>query len=196
MGFFLRMTVLADSKKDLRKEAERHRNSLGRAAENSNQAVKLFMETVRPRMDQVVALYYPKGSELDTLPLLRELTRHNVRCALPIVDKGVRLLRFALWNEGEALETGVYKLSQPPASAQAIEPDIVVVPLLAYDRRCHRLGYGAGHYDETLRMLRQKKNIMAIGWAYAGQEIPVLPNEPYDEKLDCVITPDGVLFAG
>ncbi len=183
-------------KKTLRGEAKARRDAIDPAHMEPERAVKLFLDTVRPRQDQIVALYHPTGSEFDTLPLLQALTQHGVKCALPIVEKGQRLLRFALWNEGEALETGVYRLSQPLASAPSVDPDIVVVPLLAFDRRCHRLGYGAGHYDETLHALRAKKEIVAVGLAYVAQEVPLLPDGPHDEKLDCIVTPESVLFAG
>lgn len=183
-------------KKTLRAEAKARRDAIDTECAEPERAVRLFMDTIRPRPGQVVALYYSTGSEFDTLPLLQTLTRHSIPCGLPIVDKGQRLLRFALWNEGEALETGVYKLSQPLASAPTVDPDIVVVPLLAFDRRCHRLGYGAGHYDETLHNLRARKEIVAVGLAYAEQEVPFLPDDPHDEKLDCIVTPEGVLFAG
>jgi 5-formyltetrahydrofolate cyclo-ligase len=183
-------------KTTLRAEAKARRDAIDPVSADPERAVRLFMETIRPGPDQVVALYHPKGSEFDTLPLLQALTRHSIKCALPIVDKGQRRLRFALWNEGEALETGIYRLSQPLASAPVVDPDIVVVPLLAFDRRCHRLGYGAGHYDETLHTLRARKEIMAVGLAYAAQEVSLLPDDSHDEKLDCIVTPEGVLFTG
>ncbi len=91
------------------------------------------------------------------------------------------------------METGVLKILVPLASAPEVEPDVLLVPLLAFDKAGYRLGYGGGFYDATLAMLRAKKTITAIGVAYSGQEVADVPHEAHDMKLDYVMTEKGIV---
>ena len=94
---------------------------------------------------------------------------------------------------GDKLAAGAMGIMEPVAKAPLVEPDVLLVPLLAFDSRGYRLGYGAGYYDRTLTELRQRKKILAIGIAYAGQEVPEVPIESHDARLDKIATETKVL---
>ncbi len=187
---------MSESKDVLRAEALRHRVMMDPREEDPDGACDVFFEHIKPKADQVVATYWPKEKEFDPYAILERLQKNGHICGLPVVQKDGIELKFARWSEGESLETGPYDVMQPLISEQTqwIEPDIVIVPLLAFDRRGYRLGYGGGYYDATLRALREKKEITAVGVAYAQQACLFnLPVEDHDEKLDWVITPNEAL---
>ncbi len=180
---------MSDSKQVLRAEAKRHRARMDPASEDMDAAVSLFLDNIKPAADQVVAAYWPKGREFDTGPILEQLLGREITCALPIVQKDSRILKFACWDESIELKKGTFGIMEPDSESW-IEPDIVIVPMLAFDRRGGRLGYGGGYYDATLKALREKKDIIAVGVAYAQQAcLFSLPLEPHDERLDWIITP-------
>ena len=108
--------------------------------------------------------------------------------ALPVVIARDHALIFRAWHPDEALVRGSYGIFQPSSDAPEIDPDIVLVPLAAFDRAGHRIGYGRGYYDRTLQNLRAVKKITVIGIAFAVQEIDIVPRLPHDEQLDCVLT--------
>jgi 5-formyltetrahydrofolate cyclo-ligase len=100
------------------------------------------------------------------------------------------------WDFGAPLVRGQWGIREPEVGAEDVAPDIVITPLAAFDRRGYRIGYGAGYYDMTLRSLRAQKPVRAIGIAFALQEIDRVPDMPYDERLDFVLTERGLLAAG
>ena len=100
------------------------------------------------------------------------------------------------WRPGEALEAGRYGIPVPLASAREVLPDVLFVPLAAYDRRGFRLGYGAGYYDGSLAVLRRQKTVVAVGVAFSIQEVESVPTEPHDQRLDAVITEHGLMTFG
>jgi 5-formyltetrahydrofolate cyclo-ligase len=188
---------MSESKETLREEARRHRARIDPASEDSEQAAMYFFDVIKPDVRQTVAAYWPKEGEFDISPVLERLLEGGYTCALPVLKKGDKELRFARWAEDMPLETGPYGISQPVISAatEFILPDIVIVPLLAFDRRGLRLGYGGGYYDRALRSLRQEKKITAVGICYAQQAVLFnLPAEDHDEKLDWVVTPQGAHY--
>jgi len=202
-GFFYRFTTYAMtllSKETLRLEAQRHRDRIELLGQNEDpeHACALFFETIKPAPGQNVALYWPKGKEFDTGAIIERLLKEGIGCALPVMatDRDDKVLRFARWDESVALVEGPFKVMQPVVdeATKWITPDIIVVPLLAFDRRGQRLGYGGGYYDATLAALRaQKPDLIAAGVAYAQQAVLFnLPAEPHDQKLDWVITPQKV----
>ncbi|WP_435641690.1 5-formyltetrahydrofolate cyclo-ligase [Micavibrio aeruginosavorus] len=187
---------MTDNPKDsMRREAKRHRDRIDLVDGDADAAADLFMETIAPKPGQIIALYWPKGREFDTLPLMERLLAAGIICALPVVMKDEWLLRFVAWGDGDALVDGPYGLKQPPIDANTafIDPDIFIVPLLAFDQRGNRLGYGGGYYDETLRHYRDMKDVIAVGYGYAEQAVLFnLPVEDHDQKLDYMITPRTV----
>lgn len=135
-----------------------------------------------------IAGYYPIKGEIDVLPLLEVLHGQGITCALPVVPKQGHLLHFRRWHPGMKLALDKFGIGEPPESAQEIVPDVVLVPLLAYDKDNHRIGYGGGYYDATIRALRQQNPVLhTIGCAYAWQKKSDLPVTANDARLDKVI---------
>ncbi len=136
----------------------------------------------------IVSGYSPIRSEIDPVPLMRALAGQGARLALPAVMARGKSLAFRAWSANDRLMLGALGILEPsPAAAETI-PDIMLVPLAAFDRAGHRIGYGAGHYDHTLAHLRKVKPIAAIGLAFAVQEIEAVPALPHDVALDYVLT--------
>jgi 5-formyltetrahydrofolate cyclo-ligase len=136
----------------------------------------------------VVAGYAPIRSEIDPVPLMQSLARQGAALAMPAIARPDAALAFRAWKQGEALVPGAFGISEPSATAAEVVPDIVLVPLVAFDRAGHRIGYGAGYYDRTLEALRRHKTLVAVGLAFTVQEIPQVPALPHDVRLDYVLT--------
>jgi len=143
---------------------------------------------------QVFALYHAAGSELDPTPLRARLPAGHV--ALPVATSRQGALVFRLHKTGEALVPDALGIPAPNLSAEPALPDVVVAPLLAFDRRGGRLGQGGGHYDRTIANLRRMKTVFVVGLAYAGQELPEIPMEPHDQRLDAILTETEYLEFG
>ena len=139
------------------------------------------------------ALYHPTGSEMDPRPLLPLLHRAGARPALPAACARDEVLVFRLWDEAVRLSPDAFGIPAPPAMAPRLEPDLVITPVLGFDRAGRRLGQGAGHYDRTLAKLRAQKPVFVIGLAFSGQEVDTLPDEPHDERLDAILTETGYI---
>jgi 5-formyltetrahydrofolate cyclo-ligase len=132
-----------------------------------------------------IAGYIPIGSEANPTALLIEARNAGCEIALPHVVSRAAPMRFLKWSIGEALEDGPFGLKQPPADAQAVEPDVILVPLVAFDRRMYRLGQGAGHYDRALSVLPDS---LPIGVAWSVQLADHLPADPWDVPLHAILT--------
>jgi 5-formyltetrahydrofolate cyclo-ligase len=145
------------------------------------------------RSFRTVAGYWPMRSEMDIRPLLSLLADTGRDVALPVVLGPGQPLEFRRWRPGNALSAGRFGTEHPAAEAKILDPDVLLVPLLAFDIRHHRLGYGAGFYDRTLAALRARKPILAIGVAYSVQGIDELPADGWDQALDLVLTEDGIV---
>jgi 5-formyltetrahydrofolate cyclo-ligase len=179
------------SKDSIRHEALLHRDRIDPRSEDPDEAAANFMQSIRPEKDKIIGLYWPKAREFDCLPLLHDLLRGGWECALPVIEKGSRILKFAAWREDDPLEQGPFGIMQPAVNEKTrwLDPDIVVIPYLAFDRHGHRIGYGGGYYDATLRHCRSIKQILAVGYGYAQQTVLFnLPADMHDEKLDWVVT--------
>ena len=143
-----------------------------------------------------VSAFHPYRSEIDTRPLLGRLAGEGWTTALPVVIAQGWPLKFRRWLPGEPLVKDNMGIEIPRLGEPEVEPDVLIVPLLAFDRNGYRLGYGGGYYDRTLATLRTKKRIIAIGAAYSTQEVETVPHESYDEKLDFVMTERGIITCG
>jgi 5-formyltetrahydrofolate cyclo-ligase len=141
----------------------------------------------------IVSGFSPLKDELDPIPLMRRLVDKGARLALPAVAGRGQPLVIRAWAFGEPLAAGVWGIREPLPQAPAVEPDILIVPLLAFDRQGHRVGYGAGYYDMTINELRARKPIVAVGIAFALQEIEAVPFTPRDARLDLVLTEREVI---
>jgi 5-formyltetrahydrofolate cyclo-ligase len=136
----------------------------------------------------IISGYSPIRSEIDPMPLLRALAAQGARLALPAVMARGKSLAFRAWSPDDRLMLGPLGIPEPSPAAAEVIPDIMLVPLAAFDRAGHRIGYGAGHYDFTLAHLRKTKAIAAIGVAFAAQEIALVPALQHDVALDYVLT--------
>ena len=141
----------------------------------------------------VVSGFMPMKSEINPLPLLKRLAAEGAKLALPVVAGRGKPLIMRAWEFGGPLEAGVWGIRQPKAEAPEIDPDILIVPLAAFDRAGHRIGYGAGYYDMTITRLRGIKPVVAIGIGFAAQEIPRVPATERDARLDLVLTEHEVI---
>ncbi|MGA9865357.1 MAG: 5-formyltetrahydrofolate cyclo-ligase [Acetobacteraceae bacterium] len=144
-----------------------------------------------PAPGMTVAGFWPMGHEIDIRPLLLALHGRGHPVVLPVTGRRGERLVFRLWQPGETLIAERFGTHRP--SGEARDPDLLLVPLLAFDRAGHRLGYGGGFYDRTLAALPAA---FALGCAYAAQEVACVPAGPGDERLDAVATEDGVIQCG
>ena len=148
-----------------------------------------FLPPLQPTA--VVAGFASLPDEFRIWPLLRRLHAAGVHLAMPVMQgKGKRLI-FRRWKPGDAMDSGVWGISEPKSDSPAIEPDILLVPLLAVDSAGWRLGYGGGFYDRTLRAVRAAKPVAAVGLGFDQQQIDAVPHVDYDERLDWVLLPSG-----
>lgn len=126
--------------------------------------------------------------EADPSVLMQYLAGRGHRLVLPQVrGKGTALV-FRRWQPGAPLVAGVFGTREPPDSAPEEIPDVLLVPLLAFDRQGYRLGYGGGYYDRTLMKLRASRRPLAIGLAFDGQEVAAVPHDDFDQRLDMILT--------
>jgi 5-formyltetrahydrofolate cyclo-ligase len=184
----------ADRKAELRRAALARRDALPpteRAQAAETIAARAFPLAVAGGV--VVSGYMPMKSEINPLPLLRKLAAAGARLALPVVAGPGKPLIMRAWSFGEPLVAGVWGIRQPPAQAPTTEPDILIVPLLAFDRAGHRIGYGAGYYDMTIAAARARRAVSAVGIAFAAQEVEAVPASARDEPLDLVLTEREVI---
>jgi 5-formyltetrahydrofolate cyclo-ligase len=186
--------TLSDTKAAIRREALARRDALPpglRQAAAEAIARGDFPLDIKPGV--LVSGFSSIGSEINPLPLMRRLAERGARLALPVVIGRGRTLVLRAWAFGEPLGKGVWGIREPRPEAAEVDPDIVLVPLAAFDRTGHRIGYGAGYYDLTLAGLRSRKPIVAVGLAYAAQEIAAVPATARDARLDLVLTEREVI---
>jgi 5-formyltetrahydrofolate cyclo-ligase len=177
------------AKSELRKVALAQRDA-SPAAERMAAAEAIAARTfpVTVTSGAIVSGFMPLNSEISPLPLMRKLSDVGVRLALPVVVGRGLPLSMRAFTFGDALVKGVWGIRVPPPEAPEVAPDVLLVPLLAFDRNGNRLGYGAGYYDMTIAALRAKKPVVAVGIAFAAQEVDVVPTTPRDARLDLVLT--------
>ncbi len=188
------MTELTEIKAEARVVAAKIRKSAhDLAKEEAPRQLASHQFPVEPTaMRKVVSAFFPYKSEIDARLLLGKLAGEGWTTCLPIVIAPREPLVFRRWLPGEPTIPGVWGIPRPTCEAPVVEPDVLLVPLMAFDRKGYRLGYGGGFYDRTLELLRAKKPILAIGIAYAAQEVDSVPRGPHDQPLDFVMTEKGV----
>lgn len=138
-----------------------------------------------------VAGYWPIADEADVVPLLTAMAERGTTVCLPVVVAKASPLEFRRWLPGDDLVPGPHGTAHPGKAAPLVTPTLLLVPLLAFDRRGGRLGYGGGYYDRTLAALRQQGSVLAVGIAYRAQEFPELPLDAFDQRLDWIVTEFG-----
>ena len=185
---------IEDAKAVLRREALARRDALPRelrAAAAEAIAARPFPLAIEP--GAAVSGFMPMKSEINPVPLMRKLADAGATLALPVVAGKGKPLIMRAWSLGEPLASGVWGIREPKPEAPEVFPDILIVPLLAFDRRGHRIGYGAGYFDMTIAALRARKPVVAAGIAFAAQEIAEVPTTPRDARLDLVLTEREVI---
>lgn len=135
-----------------------------------------------------VSGFWPYRTEIDVMPLMSRLKDNGLNLCLPVVVEMDQPLIFRAWSPGDVTEAGQWDIPVPLESAGEVTPDILLVPMLAFDRRGFRLGYGGGFYDRTLEKLRGAGTVTAIGVAYHGQEVGAVVRGVNDQPLDAVLT--------
>jgi len=181
-------------KEQLRREAMARRDALppdARQAAAEAIAARQFPLAIMPGM--IVSGFMSLKNEINPLPLMRKLAGQGARLALPVVAGRGKPLIMREWVFGEPLVAGVWGIREPKPEAAVVDPDILLVPLLAFDRAGHRIGYGAGYYDLTLTQLRARNPVIAVGLAFAAQEVAAVPATPRDARLGLVLTEREVL---
>ena len=156
-------------------------------AGGQGQAAELLADWLAPLRGRVLSGYMPIRSEIDPLPAM---AAHDGPVCVPVIVAPGEPLRFREWGPGCPLTEGPFG-ARVPAEGAWLEPEVLIVPLLAFDRRGFRLGYGGGFYDRTLERLRARHPVTAVGFAFAAQELPEVPTEPTDQPLDAILTETG-----
>jgi 5-formyltetrahydrofolate cyclo-ligase len=185
---------IAAAKADLRRTLPEKRDALPpatRAAAAATLAARGL--PVEVPAGACVSGYSPLKSEISPVPLMRRLADAGAQLALPAIVGRGHPLTMRSWAFGVRLGTGQWGIREPKPEAPEVFPDFLIVPLLAFDRAGYRLGYGAGYYDMTIARLRKMKRIVAMGVAFAAQEIETVPKNSFDQKLDFVLTEREVI---
>ena len=153
----------------------------------AQQVFEAFFRHIPIPAGAVIAGYWPIRGEIDDMPILRELAQKGYACTLPyVVGEGMPLV-FRAWDETTQMIPGRYGIPEP-ATDKALLPDIILVPMAAFDTKKHRLGYGAGFYDRTISYLNGIKPVLAVGLAFEEQKYDTLPAGDRDVKMDIIMT--------
>jgi len=135
--------------------------------------------------------YFPVNYEVDDLEILKEFAKKNYQISLPVIKKNFNM-DFYKWSFDDPLKINQYGIPEPN-SKKLIYPDVILVPLVAFDNNLNRLGYGGGYYDRVIKKLSKKKKILKIGLAFSIQKINNVPVTRYDKKLDHIVTDKYIL---
>ena len=187
------LATIQDAKAALRAKAGRRRAGLDPAGRVAG--ARRVAAAGLPFLDlgscRVIAGYRAIGEEFEPLPLLEMLFEEGHTIALPVVEAPGKPLVFRRWQPDDRLEVGAFDVPVPTSDKPRLEPDLLLVPMLTFDRLGYRLGYGAGFYDRTLASLRAGRPVVAVGLAFAEQEVDAVPHDAFDERLDWIVTPNG-----
>jgi len=157
-------------------------------ARGQGQAAEILADYLSAQAGAVLSGYMPMRSEIDPLPAM---AAHRGVVGVPVIPGPAMALRFREWTPGCALVAGDFG-ALIPAEGAWVEPAVLIVPMLAFDARGYRLGYGGGFYDRTLEGLRARRPTLAVGFAFAAQEVDEVPIDAFDQQLDVVVTEEGV----
>jgi 5-formyltetrahydrofolate cyclo-ligase len=181
------------SKTDLRARMRTLRKALAIAAPTAAERAAALLPLERLPAFAAFSGYHAVGSELDPSPLIRRLAATGAMLALPVALAPGEALAFRAWDPRDRLVPDAVGVPAPPPSAPGLHPDLVITPLLAFDRKGGRLGQGGGYYDRTLETLRGGRRVFVLGLAYAGQEIEAMDLDDHDQRLDAILTETGYI---
>ena len=183
------ITETPSSKAALRTAALALRDALPAAARQAAaEAIATRPFPLKIAAGVIVSGFAPMKTEINPIPLMRKLADAGAQLALPVMQGRGKPLIMRAWKFGDAFVSGQWGIREPVPDAAEVVPDILIVPLACFDRSGHRIGYGAGYYDMTINALRAKKKVVAVGIAFAAQEIPQVPATERDARLDFVLT--------
>jgi len=186
------MRDMAAQKQAVRDVAMAARKAAHEAAKGAGEAACAhlldWLETAT--LPRVVSAYMPIHSELDVRPAMQALHARGIQICLPVIIGKDQPLRFRAWTPDTPMQRGVFG-ARIPQSGVWLRPDLLLCPLLAFDRLGQRMGYGGGFYDRSIAALKAEKPVQALGYAYAAQEVDAVPHEATDQPLDGVITERG-----
>jgi 5-formyltetrahydrofolate cyclo-ligase len=154
-----------------------------------NQIIKILKKEKISK--KIIGGYYPVNFEIDDLVLLRKFKNNKFNISLPVIKKDFQM-DFYTWSFSEPLKINKYGIPEPEAK-NIVYPDVLLIPLVAFDKNLNRLGYGGGYYDRIIKKLSKKKNIIKIGLALSVQKIDKVPINAYDQKLDYIITNKNII---
>jgi 5-formyltetrahydrofolate cyclo-ligase len=180
----------------LRSRLRAVRRRLAAETPDAGERAAMLLPVRRLPRYRVFSLYVPQGSEIDPMPLHARLYEHGSHITLPAAADRASPLAFRLWERGLRLEPDAFGVPAPAPVMPELIPDLIVAPVLGFDRRGHRLGQGAGHYDRTIANLRATRPVFVLGLAFSGQEVEELPAEPHDERLDAILTETEYIEVG
>lgn len=184
---------MSDEKKELRAAAtQRRKEAFDLHGEDASRKLAAHgLEFLNLAPSAIVSGFLAIREEINPEPLMADLHAKGHKLALPVMEgKGLPLI-MRLWAPGDEMMTVKWGIVEPLPDKPAVDPDVLIVPLLAFDKRGYRLGYGGGFYDRTLARLRAVKPVITVGVAYDEQEVDVVPTDVYDQQLDWMLTPSG-----
>ena len=188
------ITSISDQKTELRNAALARRDAMPadeRQLAADALAARPFPLAIAP--GTIVSGFMPLKSEINPLPLMKRLADAGARLALPAIAGRGKPLTMRAYAFGDDLARGQWGIREPRPEQPEVSPDVLIVPLACFDRAGQRIGYGAGYYDMTIHRLRAMKKVVAIGVAFARQEIAEVPATERDERLDLVLTENGTI---
>ncbi len=183
-------------KKAIRPKAYATRKLISMLCPNAGyDAARNFLKYFKPSIKDKIALYWPMGYELDTRPLISSLDDSNISLGLPLIQPEQNLL-FKKWFPNQPLKTSEFGTLSPYSSSATLLPNIIVVPIVAFDIKGNRLGRGGGHYDRTYAHLEKlNTNFLYVGFAYSKQCIDKVPSSSHDLLLDVIVTEKNIIIA-
>jgi 5-formyltetrahydrofolate cyclo-ligase len=168
-------------------EARRVAHAADQRGEAAHLVAKHFLSAVEIPAAATIGGYWPIGTELDGRPLLELLHERGHVCGLPVVRRRQPLI-FHRWTPATRLQPGIFGIPMPDQHTPEVVPDVLLVPMIAYDSHGRRLGYGGGYIDRTIPAIRARKKLLTVGIAYAAQQVATVPTDAYDQPLDWIVT--------
>jgi len=162
----------------------REKNNTKNIQISFNQIIKILKKEKITK--KIIGGYYPVNFEVDDLKLLKKLEKNNFNISLPVVKKNFQM-DFYQWSFSDPLKINKYGIPEPETK-NVVYPDVILIPLVAFDKNLNRLGYGGGYYDRIITSLSKKKKIIKIGLALTVQKVDKVPINVYDQKLDYIVT--------
>lgn len=184
------MPDFQQQKSEMRISARENRAIRFAAGNIGQDLVRTFLQCdgLVEKLASNVSGFMPMKDEVDVMPLLSLASERGATIGMPVTPERGQPLTFRRWSQGDEMDSGPFGIREPKRSAPIVKPDLLLVPLLAFDRNGYRLGYGGGYFDRTILALRREKAVLAVGVAFAVQEVARVPRDDSDARLDWILT--------